>query len=129
VDRSEDILAVFEHYRKHRPKRHLRPNSESKEWKHIRARLSEGFTVADLCEAIDGMMRSPFHQGENDRGGTMFDSLELVVRNSSQIEKFKAIPERAPVISQSAKFTHRAAESYLQRRFPSQEELEHDAPY
>lgn len=81
-----DVLAVFEHYRRHHPRSHPKPRSTGVEWRKIRARLDEGYSVADLCSAIDGYHRSPFHLGENERG-TKYLDLELITRDGSNIAK------------------------------------------
>lgn len=94
LDRGADVLYVFAHYRKHRPKRFLKPTAKLSEWKKIRARLDEGFTVESLCQAIDGNMRSAWHQGENDRQ-RVYDSLELIVRDSKHVHDFIDVPVRS----------------------------------
>ncbi len=91
ADRSEDIKIVVAHYQNHHPRSHPKLNSKSKEWRAIRARLEEGWTVQDLCDAIDGCHRSPWHQGENDRN-KKYDSLELITRDGSKVQQFMEIP-------------------------------------
>lgn len=90
---SNEILAVFAHYRTHHPRAHRKPHSKMKEWRAVKARLTEGYTVEDLCRAIDGCHESPFHQGTNDTGAK-YDGLELIVRDSSKVQKFMEIHER-----------------------------------
>lgn len=65
----------------------------------VRDRL-RSYSVDDICRAIDGCKASPHHQGQNDRN-TVFDDLELICRNDTQLEKFmgylgngKVVPER-----------------------------------
>jgi len=58
----------------------------------IRARLRDGYTESDMIAAIDGCANSPFHRGEND-SATKYDDLTLILRNGSNLEKFK---EKAP---------------------------------
>lgn len=53
----------------------------------IETRLREGYTVADLKQAIDGCLASPFHQGKNDQG-TVYDDIELICRNGQKVEMF-----------------------------------------
>jgi len=86
----ENILDVFLHYQTYHPDRHKNPNSRLTEWTKIRDRLQEGKSVEDLKLAIDGCHRSDFHQGNND-DGAIYDSLELIVRDSSKVERFKAL--------------------------------------
>ncbi len=87
-----DIHAVFNHYKTHHPRAHRKPNSKSKEWKAIKARLADGYTVDDLKAAIDGCHRSPFHQGDNEKG-IKYDSLELIMRDSSKVTQFMEVPK------------------------------------
>lgn len=81
------MRAVFERYRKHHPRAFPHPSSASKEWRAILARLKEGYTVEQLCEAVDGCHVSPFHMGQNARG-KVYDSLELIVRDGSKVNGF-----------------------------------------
>lgn len=87
ANRSDEVLAVFMHYREKHPRCHPRPSSKLKEWHLIRARLEEGYSVADLKEAIDGQHVSKFHLGENDRS-KQYLSLELAMRDSKHVADF-----------------------------------------
>ncbi len=97
-----DVRQVFDHYRTHHPKSHPKPASASKEWRLIAARLKEGYSAADLCAAIDGCHKSPFHCGENDRG-QKYHNLELIVRDGSQVAKFIECNANPPPSGLSAK--------------------------
>lgn len=114
------MLAVFARYRTHHNRAHPRPKSTSKEWRLIRARLAEGYTVEDLCRAVDGCHKSPFHQGENDRGAK-FDSLELIMRDSSKVQKFIECAEQGPqpVLSERTRQNLRAADNWLAKPLPA----------
>lgn len=112
---TSEIQAVVAHYRRHHPRAApLKPTS--KEWKLIQTRLSEGFTVQDLCDAIDGNHRSPFHCGENDRG-TKYHGLELIFRDASKVQTFVELATNrpAPVLSATNQKNQRAAEQFLAR--------------
>jgi len=91
-----DVRLVFDHYRTYHPRAHRKPKATSKECRLIKARLDEGYSVDDLTAAIDGCHRSPFHQGDNDRG-KKFDSLELIVRDGSKVQQFMEIPAKGSV--------------------------------
>ncbi len=114
MSRSHEIRQVFDHYRTYHPRYCLLPTSDHAQWKQISARLKEGYTVDDLKAAIDGCHRSPFHQGENDRG-RKYDSLELIMR-PNKVQQFIEMPETAPVLSERTQRTLRARDSYLTRR-------------
>ena len=110
---AERIRQVFDHYRSHHPKRHKRPNSKMKEWRAIKARLSEGYTVEDLCLAVDGCQLSPWHQGENDRG-QVYDSLELIMRDGSKVGKFMDLAKRTHhSLGERGRRNVRAAEEFI----------------
>jgi hypothetical protein len=55
--------------------------------KAVKKRLSEGYTVEHIKQAIDGCKRSPFHMGQNENR-TVYDDLELICRDGGNLEKF-----------------------------------------
>lgn len=63
--------------------------------KRIKARLSEGFSVDELCDAVRGVTLSEFHMGDNDRQ-QRYDDLTVVLRNGSQVEKFRDLWRNPP---------------------------------
>lgn len=83
------VEAVFDHYRTYHPRARVIGADERKK---IEARLKEGFTVEDLCAAIDGQHRSPHHLGQN-KDGKQYLNLELAVRDSSKVNQFLAVPK------------------------------------
>lgn len=88
TDRRPD--EVWDHYvatvSKHRPRR--RPGKLSpKDRRTITELLRLGRTVTDINRAIDGLFRSPFHLGQNDRD-TEYLELGIALRNP---ERFAAI--------------------------------------
>jgi hypothetical protein len=95
-DRSTEVLEVFEHYREcGHPTAHPKPKSTSKEWKAIRSRIADGYTVDDLKKAIDGMHMTPHNLGENERG-QLYLGLELCMRTEGQVERFRETSEHGP---------------------------------
>ena len=118
---APDVQAVFDAYRKHHPRAFTKPVPASKEWRAIAARLREGFSVADLIEAIEGCHVSPFHCGENDRQ-TKYQSLGLIVRDGSQVSKFIELARDgpAPVLSEKTQRSQRAAQSFLNRFYEAE---------
>ncbi len=88
--RTEEGLAIYEVYEHwlavmEKPRAYLTDARKTK----IFARLKEGYSVQDLKDAIDGCKSSEWHMGENDRG-TVYNDLELIVRNGSKVEAFMA---------------------------------------
>jgi len=67
--------------------------STSKRYRAVIARLKEGYTVKQLCLAVDGCRRTPHNMGQNDRN-QKFNDLELICRSVENVERFM---ERATV--------------------------------
>ncbi len=117
VDSKSIVPKVFKHYQAFHPRAHKAPSSKSKEWGLITNRIREGYTAEDLCQAIDGCHKSPFHCGENNRG-TVYQDLSLIMRDGSQVAKFIEVAESAggAVVSEKTRRTMRAATEYLNAR-------------
>ena len=116
---ADQIKAVFAHWKQQHPRSFPRPHGEMPEWKKIRDRLRDGYTVAQLCRAIDGIHASPFHNGENDRGKS-YVSLELCLRDAKHVEQFLeliAAQENAggAVLSEKTQRGVRAVQSWVNR--------------
>lgn len=84
---AEQVQQVNARYLHHHPRAAKLLTAASKEYRNIAARLKEGYSVDDLCAAIDGNHLSPFHCGQNEHGRE-WHGLELIMRSSSQITKF-----------------------------------------
>lgn len=80
--RSAEVAAVVESYKEHHPGRgkHLKPGHA--DWKRIRARLDEGFSVQDLTDAIRGNLAERWHKEK------AAHSIEMVFRNAGKVENF-----------------------------------------
>jgi hypothetical protein len=63
----------------------------------------KNYPVGDLVDAVKGWRHSPHHRGENDRG-TVYNDIELLLKNARNIEKFRDLQRRAsrprPVVPQ-----------------------------
>jgi hypothetical protein len=64
--------------------------------KKINERLGEGFDIDDLVAAVRGVALSPFHMGENERK-QRYDDIVTVLRDGSQVEKFRDLYFSGPV--------------------------------
>jgi len=84
---ADKVRQVFAHYRVYHPKAHPDPQPDSKEWRLVVARLKEGYAVETLKKAIDGCHLTPYNLGQNERG-QKYLSLELILRNSSNVSRF-----------------------------------------
>jgi hypothetical protein len=71
---------------------HPKARLDTKRQKTINAALKIGYSVADLKQAIDGNKASKWHQGQN-KDKKVFDSLDLILRNAEQIDKFVALAD------------------------------------
>lgn len=79
------IREVFEYWRERTGKAAAKLTGDRAQ--KVRARLAEGYTVAELKRAIDGCIASPFHSGGNETG-TVYDELGLICRNGTKVETF-----------------------------------------
>jgi hypothetical protein len=84
---SEEVRSVYAHYREHHPRCPEVIRSTSKEWRAIKDRLEDGFSVDSLCQAIDGCHKTPHNLGKNDRG-QKYLALELIMRTSGHVTRF-----------------------------------------
>jgi len=107
---SDDIATVVTHYKKIHPK--AKPGL--KERKMIAARIKDGYSSEQLCEAIDGCHETPHNCGENDRG-QKYQTLSIIMRSSDQVMRFieGLAMKDDPVLSTKSQATSRAAQSFL----------------
>ena len=87
------VGAVFEHWK--RVMGHPRAVLDKKRERAVEARLREGRTVAELCQAVDGCAKTPHNMGQNEQG-QRYDDLELICRNAGQVERFMRNAFQAP---------------------------------
>ncbi len=94
---GQDVEKIFGYWRE-------RMNSPRSVLSDKRKRLIAGalrqHTPADLCKAIRGCSRDPWHMGAND-SGRPFNSLELILRDEKHIEQFMAFDIKPPQPSRS----------------------------
>lgn len=83
------VEMVLDHYRKQHP----RYRGDRKGKAKIAARIADGFTVDELCRAIDGCHVSPFHCGEND-AGVKYQKIETIFRDADQVTTFVELWEQ-----------------------------------
>ena len=81
-----ETAAVVKHYQTYHP----RYRGSEKERALIRARLTDGYSVKDLQDAIDGCHRSPFHNGDNDRK-QKYQTVDLIFRSGGKVQEFLEI--------------------------------------
>lgn len=81
----ESVVLVFDHWRNVMGSN--RAALDAKRKKLIEARLKDGYSAEDLCKAIEGCSRSPFHMGMNDKG-TKYNGIDLILRSAEYVDKF-----------------------------------------
>lgn len=92
VASAEEVAQVFEHWKIIMG--HSRARLDVARAKVIKTRLKDGYSVEDLCLAIDGCCASAFHMGENDRQ-MVYDSIALILRDADHVDKFIKAGEKA----------------------------------
>lgn len=95
VTASSEAQSVFDYWKKKRG--YQRAKLDAKRLKAINARLKDGYSVEDLCKAIDGIERSPHHMGQNDRR-TVYDDIELICRDGPRVDGFIKLASTEPGI-------------------------------
>lgn len=53
----------------------------------IKKALTAGYSVTDLCKAIEGCQQTPHNMGDNDRG-QLYNNLQIILRDADQIDRF-----------------------------------------
>lgn len=84
---DDKVQAVFLHWSQTFKK--PRARCDEKRFKKISSALRCGYTVEDLCTAINGCHSSRWHMGENDRRRP-YISIELIFRDADHIDDFMA---------------------------------------
>lgn len=77
---------VFDHWRLVMAKK-ARTTFDPKRRRAVERQLGAGYSVEDLCVAIDGCAKTPHNIGQNDQG-QRYDDLELICRDAAHVEKF-----------------------------------------
>jgi hypothetical protein len=92
VSRTDAVTAIFEFWQQT-----MTMPSASLDEKRKRTinRALKGYSPQDLCKAILGCSRSPYHMGLNDRS-TKYNSLELILRNADKIDAFMQMAVSPP---------------------------------
>lgn len=90
-----DVQAVFDAWRdstgKHKAK------LDAKRRRRITNALST-YPLEDVLDAVRGWRNSPHHRGENNRG-TVYNSLDLLLRDAERIEHFRDLERDGPTRS------------------------------
>lgn len=113
-DAGEDVREVFTYWQQ--AMGHPQAKLDAKREKAIKARIKDGYTVGQLCQAVDGCKLSPHHMGQNETR-TIYDDIELICRDGSRVDKFiklsQALPSNGRTSNQQQ--TIDALNRYMQR--------------
>ena len=80
--KSDDVVSVFEAFRERHPRAVLTDDRRK-----LIARFVKGHGAAVCIAATKGIVYSPHHMGDNDRG-EKYDSLEVIFKNARNVELF-----------------------------------------
>ena len=119
ADVSADVRRVFDHWQRVlAPLKFKRPAELTAERRRvIETRLKEA-TAEELCQAIDGVLKSPHHCGTNDTGEVYID-LPTIFRNRTKVEGHRARadgpPARVSAAERETRKTGRMQEELMNR--------------
>jgi hypothetical protein len=88
----EAVVDIFDFWKQ--SSNHPRARMDDKRARYIRRALDWGYEPADLKLAIYGCCTSPWHNGQNERGGVYTD-LTLILRDGDHIDRFMKTGEYA----------------------------------
>lgn len=80
-----EVREVFVYWQQAR--NHPQAKLDAKREKAIKARLKDGYTVGELCQAVDGCSASAYHMGQN-QNQAVYDDIELICRDASKVDGF-----------------------------------------
>lgn len=115
VPANAETVEVFEYWKQ--VMNHPQAKLDSKRAKAIGARLKDGYSVGDLCQAVDGCRKSPHHMGQNERR-TIYDDIELICRDGSHVDGFIKNFQQAPSAGQRSSAQQQTLnnlQAYLER--------------
>ena len=82
---SDEIITIFHYWKNtfHHPKAIL----DKKRYRLIRQALQLGYSLTDLCEAVNGCALTPHNMGQNE-AGQYYDVLHIIFGSADQIDRF-----------------------------------------
>lgn len=91
---SGSMIAIFDHWKK--IMNHPKAKLDDKRKKLIRAALKLGYSETELITAVDGCAKSPYHMAQDGRNTTVYDDIELILRDAKHIDQFLKINSMPP---------------------------------
>ncbi|MBC7216465.1 MAG: hypothetical protein H5U28_14910 [Burkholderiaceae bacterium] len=119
VDEDQDVIRIFDHwkYRTERPNEKLTHSRKA----IIRARLREGFSPAQICQAIDNAAQSDFHQGRTPKHNQRMDTLDVICKDADRILRLASgsgIQTRSSRVKPAVRSTAESFSALLDVRHP-----------
>ena len=102
---KKDIEEVFNYWVENCRSTGRKPVLDEKRKRYIDRALG-WYPKEDLMTAIDGVLKSPFHQGENPRN-KKYDEITLIVRDAEHVEQFMDLADAQPVVNAAEEFLRR----------------------
>ena len=84
-ERQRHILVVFDYWKSVMGSK--RAILDVKRKRLIGSMLDNGYSVEDLCRAVEGCSKSAFHMGMNDKG-MKYNGIDLIMRSAEHIDRF-----------------------------------------
>lgn len=112
----DPVVLIFEHWQ--RVMDHPKAVLDKQRRRCIQSALNQGYSVADVCQAVTGCSLTPHNRGHNDRG-ERYDGLQLILRSADQIDRFmrnaQHPPKRLNKAEQRLQSNVQAAQTWLQQ--------------
>lgn len=94
---ADHVLEIFEYWKAQL--KHPKAKLDDKRKKLINNALKLGYEPHDLMDAIEGCSKSPYHMGCDGRNTTVYDDLELILRDAKHIDQFLKVNLNPPAPS------------------------------
>lgn len=88
------VDSIFNHWKARM--NHPRARLDDKRKKLIRAALKLGYSETELITAVNGCAKSPYHMAQDGRNTTVYDDIELILRDAKHIDQFLKINSMPP---------------------------------
>lgn len=92
---SSAIHKIFNHWKAKMEHPKARLDDERKGF--INKALQSGYSIDDICQAIDGCSKTPHNIGQNAKG-QRYDGLHIVLKNADQIDRFIRNNKNPPTV-------------------------------
>jgi hypothetical protein len=123
VSIGEQVTRLFEHWKKMTHHEHAK--LDFKRERVIKAALKQGYSIEDLCQAVEGCCKTPFNMGHNDQG-QRYDGLQLILRDAEHIDRFIQHCHSPSIPTQSCK-THANVEPVINAWLASEKTINEKA--